>query len=1042
MTTVKSGTPPNRLARTRKAVAMLVAILLGVAANVLAVGVAANAATGSPISIDEVAFVNSEFDDGSSQELTVRWSVPGDAVNPVTVTVDLPDELNGYDDRFAMLDPDGEPAGECLVTSSKITCTVDPDYVDGHELEMSGEFTFRAQVWLENLETEEHVFDFGDVETTATVNPNPSRCFENCEFGGWGAWKSGSYHNLDDTITWWVTLPTPADGIPAGRHISVTDPVDPTVFEIVGDPQVNEARSLAYDSLGRQNPVFRGKPAGEVTVSGDRRRVDFTSVAGLGAAAPAGEQGITGSVYQVVWKVRVLDEGKAKTYTNTASWEIEGTTPGTTTGTATRYSGSGTVVGRNFAKFELTKELAGDTTLTPQFEVDYTATLDGAVTEQRTITLRAGESFTSDELFKGTTITLDEITPVEPGNVTWADPVFVLPDGTESERLELTFSSANGNLGKVTQIRLQNRATLETASLGARKTVVNDDGMRIPDDTTFALGYRWAADVAKGIPAGGGSVQLPLDGERVEIPGLPIGAVVTFDEPAPTGIPGASWQAPVIEPATLTIGDDTADVEVSVTNTLTRDLGSFEVVKRLDGDGAGLVDDPTFTVKWSYPADVEHGIYEGAEGTVEVTAGGDAARVEGLPAGAVVTLEEVLEEVEGGTWQEPVFSEKTFTVAKDNRITIDLDNELTLDSGYFSAVKVLEGTGAALVPATDTFTIRYEYDAGIGFEAGQGELAVSADGTVATSDPLPYGAVLRLSEVEPSPVVGATWGEIGEFSPETVTIGDGTTVAVTVTNTITRDVGAFSLQKRVDGTGAHLAAPDAEYVFTYEYPAGASFDALEPTEIVVPGDGSAVTVDDVPAGAVVTLRELDPDAVTGGTWTTPRFEASNTFVVAKDERVDVVAVNTLELNSGAFSVRKDVVGSGAGLLPADASFTVHYEYPAGSGFEGGTGVLVVRADGEAVTSEPIPFGAVVTLTEAAPAAVDGAHWTDAEFSDGTVVIGDGTVVEVVLTNTLELPAATRIASTGVEGLVPALAAGALAMLAGAVLFVVARRRRA
>lgn len=1042
MTNLRSGTPPNHRRRIRRTVAAAVAALLAIGANVLVLGTAAQAAAGSPISIDDVAFVNGEFDDGSSQELTVKWSVPGEAVNPVSVSMELPEGLTGHEDRFAMLDPDGEPAGECLVTSSTISCTVDPDYVDGHELEMSGEFTFRVQVWLENLETVEHVFEFGDVEAPATVHPNPGRCVEDCEFGGWGAWKSGSYRNLDDTITWWVGVPTPEGGIPAGRHVTVTDAIDETAFEIVGDPQVYEARSLAYDSLGRQNPVFRGKPAGEVTVSADRQRVDFTSVAGLGAAAPEGEQGIAGSIYEVVWNVRVLDEGRAKTYSNTASWEIEGEEPGTATGTATRYSGSGTVVGRNFAKFQLTKELAGDTTLTPRFTVDYTATLDGEVTEQRTVELRAGESFMSDELFKGTTITLDEIVPVGPANVTWADPVFVLPDGTESERLELTFSSVNGNLGKVTEIRLQNRATLDTGSLGARKTVVNDDGMRIPADLAFTLGYSWAADPAKGIPAGGGSVALPQGGDRVEIPGLPIGAVVSFTESTPTAIPGASWQSPVIEPAELTVTADTADVEVSVTNTLTRDFGAFEIVKTLDGDGAGLVDDPVFTVKWSYPADVERGVYEGAEGTVEVTAGGDAALVEGLPAGAVVTLEEVLDEVEGGTWQEPVFSEKTFTVVKDNRITVDLDNELTLDSGYFSGVKVLDGTGASLVPGTDTFTIRYEYDAGIGFTAGEGELVVSADGTVATSGPLPYGAVLRLSEAPPAPVVGGTWTGTGVFSPETVTIGDGTTVAVTLTNTITRDVGSFSLQKRVEGTGAHLAAADAEYTFTYEYPAGASYEALEPTEIVVPGDGTAVTVDDVPAGAVVTLREQAPDAVVGGTWATPRFEASNTFVVAKDEQLDVVAVNTLELNSGAFSVRKEVVGSGAGELPADARFTVRYEYAAGPGFAGGAGVLTVTADGEAVTSEPIPYGAVVTLAELAPAEVEGARWTGAEFSESTIVIGDGTVVEVVLTNTLELPVPDRIASTGVDGLVPSLAAGALALLGGAMLFVVARRRRA
>jgi len=1024
----------------------LVSLVLVAVTGVLAVP-AASAASGTPISIDAVRFATSEIPDGSRQELTVDWSVPGEASNPVTVTVALPEGLKGHADRFSMLDPDGQRAGECVVTATKITCTVDPAYVEGHELDMHGSFTFAAEVWLENVETVEHVFEFGDVSTSVTVTPNPDRCVEHCEFGGWGAWKSGSYQNLSDTISWWVGVPAGADGIPAGMRIKVEDRIDPAVFELVGAPRVLEARSLSYDSLGRQSPVFAWKPASEYTVSKDRSTVEFTSVKGLGDRAPKGQQGIGGSIYEVVWDVKVLDEGKAKTYTNTASWEIEGEKKGVTTGTATRYSGSGTVVGRNFGKFQLTKELTGDTSLAPEFTVRYSTSLDGVVTEQKPITIRAGESFLSEELFKGTTVTLEEIVPNGPANVEWADPVFVLPDGTETDRVALTFSSANGNLGKVSEIRLKNRATLDRSTLGAAKAIVNEDGMRIPADTVFALNYRWAADPAKVIPQGAGTVQLPADGRRVEIPGLPVGAVVDFSESALAAVPGATWQQPVIAPSRVTVGAD-GGVEVRVANTLPRDRGGFEIVKRLGGDGSGLVDDPVFTVTWSYPADPAAGVYEAGSGTVRVTAGGAPAVVDGLPAGAVVTLEEKPEKVVGGTWKEPVFSSKTFTVVKGNRITVDLDNEITLNSGAFSVVKRIEGTGAGLVPATDTFVVHYEYDAGVGFGAGAGDLVVRADGTPAVSGPLPYGAVLRLSERTPAPVLGGTWSPVSSFSPDTVTIGDGTTAAVTLTNAITRDVGSFEVRKRVEGSGAHLVSPEREYRFTYEYPAGPSWEAAGPTAFTVPGDGTAVSVGDIPAGATVTVRELAPDAVEGGSWGAPRFSAPGGVVtVAKDETAEVLAVNTLDLNTGSFAVRKKVEGSGASLLPGGTAFTVRYAYPAGDGVDAGSGTLTVTADGR-VQSDPLPYGAVVTLSEIVPSPVAGADWAGARFSADTVVIGDGTVAEVVLTNTLEGRTAAGgggLAITGAPAVDVAIVGGAFALVlvgAGLAIGAAVRRRRA
>ncbi|WP_336708212.1 DUF5979 domain-containing protein [Oerskovia sp. USHLN155] len=1034
----------------RSPVAFLLTLLLVLASVVTTSTLPTQAATGTPISVDSISFSKQEFPDGSTQELTVRWSVPGEATNPVSVTVDLPAGLTGRADRFAMISPDGGPAGECVVGATTITCTVDPAYVDGHELAMSGEFTVRADVWLENLETVEHVFDFGTVDgpLAVTVTPNPDRCTESCTYQGQHQGKWGWYDNLTDTITWTVSVPAPGDGMPAGLDVVVEDVLDPTAYELLGTPTVYEGRSTSYDRLGREQADLRAKEPSDVTVSPDGLRVEFTSVAGAaGEPLPAGHTGLSGSVYRVEWTVRALDEGKATTYANTARYTIEGDVSHVVTGQATRWSGSGTVVGRNFGKLQLTKELHGDTTLTSAFSVRYTALLDGQVTDERTVELRDGQTFLTDELFKGTTVRLEEIAPTGPENVTWADPVFVQPDGTTSERLELTFGADRSNLGGVTEIRLVNRATLARAGVQAHKVVVNDDGLRLPQDLSFTLAYAWDAVPGLGIGAGSGRVTLPAAGDQVSVPDLPVGATVRFTEPAPRKVPGGTWSSPAVSPSEVLVTDASGTVDVTVTNTLTRDLGAFSLTKRLAGDGAGLVPDPTFTVRWSYPADPSQGIDEPGTGEVTVTAGEPAVVVDQVPAGARVTLAEVLDEVEGGTWGEPTFSEQTFTVIKDDVVAVDLDNLITLNAGFVSVRKAIEGTGAGLVPADDTFVVHYTYPAGTGFAAGDGRLVVPADGEAVTSGPLPYGAVLTLSELPPADVAGATWGEVGIFAPAAVTIGDGTTSEVTLTNTITRDVGAFALSKRVEGSGAALVAPQDGYTFTYSYPAGDTWSGLEPTTVSVPGDGTTVTVRDVPAGAVVTVRENSPEAVEGGAWSAPTYEAANSFVVTKDATYALDVVNSIERTTGYLSVRKDVVGTAAHLLPPDAEFVVRYAYPAGDGFAAGEGTVVVAADGVPVVSEPLPYGALVTLVEEAPAPVDGATWTEAALSTEQVRVGDGTVVGVVVTNTLDMsparpgPGVDRLSNTGVTVPLALLGGAVLLVAGGATLRVAARRRR-
>ena len=434
---------------------------------------------------------------------------------------------------------------------------------------------------------------------------------------------------------------------------------------------------------------------------------------------------------------------------------------------------------------------------------------------------------------------------------------------------------------------------LDRGTFQAQKKIENPDGIVLDAGLEYTLAYSYPADEEKGFPAGSGTLTLPANGDAVESDELPVGAELTLEEINLPEVPGATWDTPVLSQDTVTIGEDDV-VTVDVTNALTQDLGNFQVTKSTSGDGQELIPEGTeFTVTYSY-----EGIngFEGGSGELTVKAGETSDLSKDIPAGATVTLEELAPvDPEGGTWGTPEFSETTFTIQKDQVISIDLDNPISWNDGDFSVVKVVEGDAAHFVGDDVAFTVDYDYVLPEGLAAdpstGSGTLTVLNNGEAVTADPLPYGTEVTLSEVEPGPITGATWTG-SEFSDSTFTIGDGTTV-------------------------------------------------------------------------------------------------------------DVVLTNTNELNAGHFSVVKVVGGSGKDLVDGSTEFVVEYSYPAGNGFEAGSGELTVKADGTAVTSDALPYGAELTLTEQAPAAVEGGTWTGHEFSTDSVTIGDGTTVEVTLTNTID-----------------------------------------
>ncbi|WP_375001236.1 DUF5979 domain-containing protein [Aeromicrobium sp. CTD01-1L150] len=1034
---------------------LFLTFLLAVTTLSMAPFTAAHAASEVQIDNIEIDSDDGTIEDWSWQRIAVDWSIPERAETPVSLTVDLPEGLYGNAETFPLFGPDEQEAGECVVSRTQITCTIDDDFIEANPYEVAGSFFFEARTEYDNREEVEHTFDIGGFENEVVVRPSRNWCETDCEFGGTGQGKWGSYNTQTDEIIWTVRVPAPATGIEAGQEITVTDLLDEDAYELIDDdtyPRVQEAGLLQYDRWGHEVIGGWQTRTEGLDWSDDRLTVAFDSREGRGADYTAGppapaqgsQRGVDGSFYQVQWRTKALTGGELRAngdrvFRNAAEWSIGGEESRSVNGSVTRHHRGGNVVGTNYGKFQVTKELTGDTTLNPEFTVNYTAYLDDEELDSGSFTLRSGETHTSTEYFRGTRVVLHEVLPTDPANVTWATPVFVDAAGEPAHEVEFTVDG-NGNLGQVTEIRLKNEATLQKAGFSAQKALLNADGVPVADDLEFSLDYRYPADPDRGFAAGSGTLRLPASGEPVTSGDLPVGAELTLTEANLPNVPGASWGEPVVEPSTLTIGEGSDPVTVTVTNTLTQDLGSFSVTKAVTGDGESLVPEGSvFTVDYEYGA--INGFPAGS-GQVEVAAG-ETATVEGIPAGAEVTLTEVAPvDPIGGTWGEPQFDVSTFTVVKDQTVTINLDNPISWNDGDFSVLKEVTGDGAALVSDDAAFTVDYSYvlpeALGADPATGTGTLTVHHDGQAVTSDPLPYGTEVTLTESTPSDVPGGTW--LGhEFDQESFTIGDKTTLAVTLTNTIERDLGGFALTKDVTGTGAALIGEDTEFTVSYSYPSGEWYEAGEGTVTVTPG--SSASVDELPAGATVTLEEIAPKDPENGSWVAAQFIDGNVVTIGKDEVKKLTLENQIELGAGGFSILKEIEGNGKDLVDSGTVFLIDYEYAAGPGFDAGKGTVEVTADGEAVVVADLPAGAKLQLSERTPADVEGAEWTGHEFSTDTVVIGKSEVVEVTLTNTIGDDDSGLLPQAGaaITALMLLIALGLL--VAGGMMFRAARMRQ-
>lgn len=439
-----------------------------------------------------------------------------------------------------------------------------------------------------------------------------------------------------------------------------------------------------------------------------------------------------------------------------------------------------------------------------------------------------------------------------------------------------------------------------------------------------------------------------------------------------------------------------------VTVAMAPGFGGLEVTKSVIGPeaAAGARDkDFAFTYTCS----------DGQSG--QVSAKGDGTAVQAgvtFPQGTTCTVKEDAESarLDGYTLTAPAEQTVTIRDPAEPVATAAFTNSYTRDTGAFSIAKSVQGGPEGAANGSYSFT--YTCDGGV-----QGTLTVPGDGTAVSSPRIPTGVSCAIAEDAASAAKDG-YSVASALSQDSVTITKDQTVAVTATNTYTRDTGTFSITKSVTGDYAPQAGEAVKVGYTCNDPEGTK------GTLDVPLDGSAVGGPALPTGTVCTLSEDNASAQREGYAVATAYSAT-TATITKDQVPNVSVTNTYTRQTGGFSVSKTVEGDGAKLAPAEFTF----EYTCTDKVTGQTGSpkqVVVKA-GQTAHVGDVPTGSC-TLTEK-DASAKGASVSTALAVGGTAVQGnkasfdvlggDNAAVSVSAVNTYTLDRGTFTVSKKVEG---------------------------
>ena len=306
---------------------------------------------------------------------------------------------------------------------------------------------------------------------------------------------------------------------------------------------------------------------------------------------------------------------------------------------------------------------------------------------------------------------------------------------------------------------------------------------------------------------------------------------------------------------------------VVITNTYAKKVGDYVITKQVvdpDNVAAGK------TFNFSYTCtnnDVELTDKE-KSGTFSLAAG-ESITIADLPAGTTCVVTELAADVDGASLVTSGVEEVTIVAGQE--VNTSVVNTYAAWRGDVALTKEVVGPGMQ----GHAFTVNYTCT--LGGDRKEGSVNLTGGETVTVAG-LRSGATCTFAEDTTfATPAGIAFNQADSATTATVTVGaNGSVTTAALRNVFTQDV-AVTLRKVVTGLPEALGVVNGQ-----DFQVEASWvDAAGQvqTHMLKVTDGQAVTLPAVPAGTVVTLKEILPANTAVVQWGTPSYTAVDAGVV-------------------------------------------------------------------------------------------------------------------------------------------------------------------
>ncbi|CED91920.1 Conserved repeat domain protein [Actinomyces succiniciruminis] len=715
---------------------------------------------------------------------------------------------------------------------------------------------------------------------------------------------------------------------------------------------------------------------------------------------------------------------------------------------------------RDYGDFTITKQLTdldgqgADNTYTGTWtcshpgDDDATGTWSVTGSGAATLSVTSGPATaggTSAAVLLGSTCT---VTEEDPGAPNAADSSYVFSTaGTTSGPVTIDPDTRTGN------VDVTNVVARTTGGLTITKSVEGAEAGTGFADTDFTFTYTCTPLSGEAIT---GTATVRAGQVTEPITGIPEGSSCTVTESTdalPAAIDPYRWDADgtsmTATPSTgasvsadggsisFTMpGGDEPGVAVAATNTMSERYGSIQVTKTVaDNNKANGF---TGAGEKLFPITVT---CDGAQAYSGTLADGETVTVGDIPLGQTCTVTEGT--ISGGladgsyAWGEPTITDPVRITSEDaSSGTVTVTNTIERVRADVNLNKVLSGELATQFGADNTysgaFTCTHDGDAdvtGTWSVDGAGNAAITYDDGEApyvdsTCTPTEDLDASGAPDTDPS----FSWGE-PSYDAATVT-ADGT-AAMTVTNTVNRDMGSLTAAKTVIGETDGLKDGQT-FTLNATCTAPGVDGELTATATVADGESGVAFDREIPAGWTCAISETSPtqDQLKDSSYA---WEMATVFpdevTITKDETVAVSATNTIRRVTSDLSLTK---AYGDGLsegVVVDESFSgdIACHYDDGQGITQDWS-LTWTADGagaatiDGLPTGGLPLGTVCTAAEDAPTQDQlkdiSYRWAEPTVSDPVTIGADAAANTLTVTNDAERaaqPLTITKAYTGIDG---------------------------